>query len=355
MGTVVIHAGMPKTGSTSIQTWLRRHADFMRDTHRTSVVRVARAADGGASQFEAVPATVSINSISFLLLYHVTRQQGATAQELATLADDFVDTLGRSAADLGTVVVTAEGFASIFSAADEPFLRSLERLAQTHTVRIAYYVRPQHSAIEARWRQWGFRSELSPSEWVVEQADQLRYADTRDAASRLAPSVSFDVRPFRPDLLDCGNVVVDFAREFLGIDAPPGTDDLDENVGLSLDFANLLRGAPASLLNDPGVRVNAGGRQLKLGILGRSWGLEETESARESRDVVHRYAYAEFEVANRALIDALHWPTDSFVPPPGGGDSQVRALTDLDALWQPPASASARAYLYAALADLMTR
>jgi hypothetical protein len=354
VGTVVIHAGMPKTGSTSIQTWLRRHGQELRDIHDTSVVHVVRATDGGPSQFEAVPANRSINSISFLLQYHVARQQGATVQELAALADDFVDTLGRAASD-GSVVVSAEGFASVFGAADEPFLRSLDRLAQTQPVRIAYYVRPQHSAIEARWRQWGFRTELSPSEWVTEQADQLRYADTRDATRALAPSVSFEVRPFRPDLLVCGNVVVDFVRTFLGIVEPAGADDLDENVGLSLDFANLLRGAPASLLNDPGVRVNAGGRQLKLGLLGRSWGLEETAAACESRAVVHEYAYAEFEPRNQALIDALQWPTDTFVPVPDGGDSQVRALTDLDALWQPPESASARAYLYAALSDLMSR
>jgi hypothetical protein len=353
VGTVVIHAGMPKTGSTSIQTWLRSRAEQLRDVHGISIVHVVRA-DAGPAQFEAVPASLSINSISFLLLYHVARQQGATVHERTALADDFVDALDRSASDHGTIVVSAEGFASVFIAADEPFLQSLGRLAQTHTVRIAYYVRPQHTAIEARWRQWGFRTGMSPSDWVLDQADQLRYADTFDHVRRLAPGISFGVRPFRTDLLEGGNVVVDFAREFLRIEEPPGADDVHENVGLSLDFANLLRGAPASLLDDPGTRVNAGGRQLKLGILGRSWGLEESQAARDSRDLLHRYAYREFEPRNRALVADLHWPTESFVPLPAGG-SQVPALTDLDALWQPPVSEPARAYLYAALSDLMTR
>ena len=38
MGTVLLHAGMPKTGSTSIQTWLGRHATELRDAHGVAVV-----------------------------------------------------------------------------------------------------------------------------------------------------------------------------------------------------------------------------------------------------------------------------------------------------------------------------
>ena len=354
MGTVVLHAGMPKTGSTSIQTWLRAHARDLREKHDTAIVHVAASYEG-QTRFEALESGFTINSISFLLQYHLARQGSAGADELRALADDFVSALERSASDHGTVVVSAEGFATLFIAADEPFLQSLDRLAQRHTVRIAYYVRPQHTAIEARWRQWGFRNDLSPSDWVLDQADQLRYADTFDHVRRLAPGISFGVRPFRTDLLEGGNVVVDFAREFLCIQEPGGADDMLENVGLSLDFANLLRGAPASLIDDPGTNVNAGGRQLKLGILGRSWGLEESQAARDSRAVLHRYAYDEFEPRNRALVADLHWPTESFVSPPDERATPGSELIDLDELWKPRASQTARAYLYAALSDLMTR
>ena len=57
MGTVLIHSGMPKTGSTSIQTWLRRHATHLRevaphlspprdrDGRRTFPLRSRRSAD----------------------------------------------------------------------------------------------------------------------------------------------------------------------------------------------------------------------------------------------------------------------------------------------------------------------
>ena len=251
--------------------------------------------------------------------------------------------------------MSAEGFASLFIPGDVPFLRALDRLSQHHTVRVAYYVRPQHTAIEARWRQWGFRTEMSPSAWVLDQADQLRYADTVDLVRERAPGVSFEARPFRPDLLPGGSVVVDFAREFLRIDDPPGAADVYENVGLSLDFANLLRDAPALLLDDPGVRINAGGRQLALGMLGRSWNLPESRPARESRVVLQRYAYREFEARNRVLAADLGWPTEHFVPPPDDDAGSGGEPAELDELWKPHASATAREYLYAAPPDLMTQ
>ncbi len=354
MGTVLIHSGMPKTGSTSIQTWLRRHATHLREVHRISLLHVTETA-GGPSRFEAVEARMNVNTVSFVLRYHVTRQRPHATAELTALADDFVDVLDRAASEVGTVLLTAETFATLFLDVEEPFLRSLDRLAQRQTVRVAYYVRPQHTALEARWRQWGFRSEMSPSDWVLDQARQLRYADTVEAVRRLAPGISFDVRPFRPDLLEGGDVVVDFTRGFLKIDDAPGVENNNENPGLSLDFAILLRGAPKTLTEDPGTRMQTGARQLRLGMLGRTWNIDDSPAALESREVLQSYAHREFEPRNRDLIADLGWPTESFVPPPEETPPAGTDLTALDDLWTPHAPESARAYLYAALADLMTR
>lgn len=42
MGTVLIHSGRLKTGSTSIQRWLRMHATQLREAHRISIVHVLK-------------------------------------------------------------------------------------------------------------------------------------------------------------------------------------------------------------------------------------------------------------------------------------------------------------------------
>jgi uncharacterized protein len=59
--------------------------------------------------------------------------------------------------------------------------------------------------------------------------------------------------------------------------------------------------------------------------------------------------------ANRVLAADFGWATQSFVPPPPESAQSAGDLDALDDLWKPHASATARAYLYAALSDLMTR
>lgn len=80
MGTVLIHSGMRKTGSTSIQTWLRRHATHLREVHRISLLHVSETA-GGPSRFEVVEAPMNVHTVSFVLWYHVTRQRPPRAPE----------------------------------------------------------------------------------------------------------------------------------------------------------------------------------------------------------------------------------------------------------------------------------
>ena len=216
MAHIVLHAGMPKTGSTSIQTWLRAHADALRQTHHTTILRDATTLRDTERTtrvaFEPFDTGMSVTTVSFLMQYAVARDESERS-ELMALAQEFIDALDHAASRFQTVVLTSEAFAYLFAAGDEPFLRGLDKLAQRHTVRVAYYVRPQHSALEARWRQWGFRTGMNPTAWVLEQAAQLRYAETVSRVRELAPGIAFDVRPFRADLLAEGNVVVDFVRE----------------------------------------------------------------------------------------------------------------------------------------------
>jgi hypothetical protein len=116
-----------------------------------------------------------------------------------------------------------------------------------------------------------------------------------------------------------------------------------------------LRGAPATLTDDPGARIQTGARQAALGKLGRSWNITDSPAALRSRTVLQHYAYGEFEPRNRYLIADLGWPTESFVPPPEAPASPGTEPTALDRLWALPGSDSARAYLYASLTELITR
>jgi hypothetical protein len=353
IGSVLIHAGMFKTGSSSIQTWLRDNATELHDVHHITIVR-ENSGPAEMTRFEPFTGGRSVTTMAFLMQFHAGLQRSAPQEELSALVDGFIDGLDRVASTLGTVLLTAEGFTSLFSPANELFLQGLDRLAQLHEVRVAYYVRPQDGALESRWRQWGYRSELTPASWVASQADQLHYAGTVDLVNEVAPTVSFEVRPFRSDLLDGGNVITDFGHRFLRLDDPPRPIDHYENAGLPLDLAILLRGAPASLLATPGAAVETGRRQLELGLLGRSWAIAESPRALRSRQVLHRYAYDTFEEENGALARRLQWSIDSFISRPEASESHAGThLAELDQLWEPSGDETERAYLYAALSDLI--
>ena len=266
--------------------------------------------------------------------------------------NEFVESLDHQASTTGTVLLTSEFFSDLLVAGDETFLLGLEQLARVHGVRVAWYVRPQHAALEARWRQWGYRGDQEPSSWIRSESTKLHHDKNLEVISRTAPSVALELRPFRRDLLDGGDVVIDFVRQHLGLDAPTDAAEFHANPGLPLDFANLLRGAPTELIEDE--PIDMGLRQMKLGDLARHWDIPESSTVRRSRAILQRFAFEQFEAGNQRLLGTFNWPTDRFVEPPVEPRLDSTAdLSELDQLWEP--DPTAQAYLQAALAELAER
>jgi hypothetical protein len=348
--TVLIHAGMPKTGSTSIQAWLRLHHASLRDRYGVQILQEATAPDGSGYHLEPFSSAVHINANLFLVHYAGALNQKQSEADRQALAETFTAALDRAASELGTVLITSEGFSALFHRADAPFLGALDRLAEKRTVRVAYYVRPQHSALEARWREWGFRNGIPPSQWVQEQLLELHYRETLERVRALAPAIDFEMRLFRSDLLPDGNVVTDFASSFLRLDEPPDASGVNVNPGMPLDLVNRLRFAPRALLDTP-ARASGGWRQGELGPISQAWGVPESDEAVTSRRLLHRFAYESFEDDNRVMLAALSSPIPWFIPTPDIDDAIPfdELLGQLDRLWMPAADETTLAYLYAAL------
>lgn len=332
MGQVVIHAGRPKTGSTSVQAWLATRARWLWEQHGTRVV-VARVGTPGSSARELTLATPRLPRLEAGRLAKLYDARGARHE----LDEQLIGQLDARARRARLTVVSSEALAAGLHRLDEGFLSRLDELGQRHELRVAYYVRPQHTALEAAWRQWGFRSDQAPSRFVALRSGQLEYLDTWLGVRERAPSVSFEVRPFRPDLLRGGNVIDDFAGHFLGLTAAttlsapfPGTW---RNRGLPLDVANVLGRLPPGLLWRPG----HGNRRLDaVRALIAHLDVPESEAARRSRLVLQSYAHRRFEDGNRTLISQLGWPTEAFVPPVDGDQADATLdVSCLDELWSP--------------------
>jgi hypothetical protein len=233
-------------------------------------------------------------------------------------------------------------------------LGHLDALARAHSVRVAYYVRPQHSWLESAWLQWGFRDSRPPDLWLRRQQSRLAYLQISDEVRRAAPHLSFEMRPFRMDLLDGGNVVSDFARVILGLRdlAPGATPQRWSNRSIPLEMAILLRDAPRGMFWS-NMHDNKRFYPLKKMIL--QWKIPQTEAADRSRRVLQRYAHATFESDNQRLVKELGWNTDYFVPPTDGSEEASDAgLAELNVLWRSAASEAERQILYCALQQLLS-
>jgi hypothetical protein len=347
MGTIIMHAGMPKAGSSSVQRWVETHVELVRQ-HRVEPMK-ARVLDGADDVVLQRYERKGMSSGQFVRTY-VRRDDPALVTSFCRLLDE-------AARGTSTVLVSCEAFGNLLTEADRPFLDGLESLASSHRVRVACYLRPQHTHFEAAWKQWGFRSGRLPSDFLGQVADRLDYLRTLRNVADLAPSVELVLRPFRRDLLDGGNIVVDFAGRFLGIDdLPPGSETWWANPGLPLDLANLLRDAPVGLFftgahNDPAYK------RLKRAV--DDWTVVDSEKAQRSRVVLQAYARAQFEPSNVELIRELGWRTDHFVPPIDEAASALLGdlepkLDVLDELWEPDASPAERHYFIAALEAAVT-
>jgi hypothetical protein len=326
MARIVFHMGMPKTGSTSIQHWLRTNRDSLRQQGFTVVVAPKTA----SGEIAFVPYR-SGPVVSSWIVASVVSAPAVHAEVVET----FVDALIAAADRYGNVVITGESFATLFRAAGST-LSPMQRLSERHEPRIAYYARPQHTSLEALWRQAGYRTGARPSAYVERGASNFHYAATQKRVHAAAPGLRFAPSPFRPDLLESGDVVVDFARRFLGVEA----EEVEwANPGLPLEAINVLNAAPNGMFwaeSFGNVRIG------KIKQLLADHPLPEDDRIALSRRVLRKYAHERYAAENAKL----GW--HDFVPKPEDAE-ELPGIEALDELWEPQASPAERALLFRAL------
>jgi hypothetical protein len=352
MASIIFHAGMSKTGSTSIQDWLKANLQLLQSRGIQSM-RIEQPVP--TDTVVLVPSTKANATSKFL----------PAARDPATrpqVAQRICEQLDAHATDADVLVVSSESYEVFFNDAANvkelsvrgpSVLGHLEELARAHSVRVAYYVRPQHSWLESAWLQWGFRDARPPDVWLRRQRSRLEYLQISNAIRQAAPHLSFEMRPFRSDLLEGGDVVSDFAGVFLGLDdlAPTVTRERWSNRSIPLEMAVMLREAPRGMFWS-NMHDNKTFYPLKRLVL--QWKLPRTATAARSREVLQRYAHATFEPDNQQLIGQLGWDTEYFVAPAESAEAASDVgLEELNVLWKSTASAAERQLLFKALQQLL--
>ena len=334
MTEIIIHAGMPKTGSTSLQRWLVENAERLQNEQGIQILAPSnptRPDPTGRLQLEPYE---SGNVNSGLV---------AKGWGLTTFAPEvplrFLAELGDLATQFARVLLTGEGLSRFLWTANEQVLAGFQDLARRHNVRVAYYVRPQHTALEAMWREDGFLRSPGPREAIIYRLRQLHYLRTLEALATHAPDLDFVLCPFRSDLLVRRNVIDDFATRFLGIEEE--CPRIEINRSLPLRLVNALRHAPDGVFRSGETELYP---RAQLRRVAARLDLPSTPEIRRSRRILQRFCHEEFEAENQNLIRRLSWPTTTFVPNvklDGPWD-----ISELDTLWTPTESSSELDDLY---------
>lgn len=218
--SVVMHFGMPKTGTTSIQLSLMRRLSDPR-FHYIKLV-YANGSYAIANAFKTEPAK-----------FHRHRKQGTSPDELRRLRHESLDSLTRElqAAAGRTAILSAE----VVFTFDVPELDALCRfLGQHGRVTAVGYVRPPKEFIESTFQQ------LVKGGRAIFGVDKLfpRYRARLEKFDVVLGRESTRIRLFNRASFPGGCVVQDFCGR-LGI-AFPAQDVIRHNEALSRDAVSLL-------------------------------------------------------------------------------------------------------------------
>ncbi len=325
---------MPKTGSTSLQRWLADNAERLQTEAGVRIlVATNRTRRNPSRRVQLEPyESGTINSGLVLRAWGLTHFTPEVPLRFLTELDEL-------ATQFGTVLVTAEGLSRLFWTVDEQVLGGFQDLARRHTVRVAYYVRPQPTALEAMWKEDGFLRSPGPHQAIIDRLPRLHYLQTLEAVATHAPDLDFVVCPFRSDLLLRGNVIDDFASTFLGVEEE--CPRIAVNPSLSLRLVNALRCAPDGVFRNGETELYS---RAKLRRVAAALDMPSTPEIRRSRRVLQRFCHEVFEAENQQLIRKLSWPTEAFVP--NVKVEEPWDISELDTLWTPVESSSELADLH---------
>ena len=222
---IIIHAGMHKTGSSSIQSSLYK----LRGT-----------------QLDYVPWTGPNHSGLFTVMFEdapetlpLFKRKSVTPEEVQGLKDmwsrKFKRTLRRNTADTPDrpVLFSAEAI----SGASEETVQRMADFVRSHAkeVRVVAYVRPPISFMTS-----AFQQRLKNGHKYNFRALRLwpYYRDRFEKLDRIFGRENVTLKVFSRDRLDQGDVVLDFAAE-IGVDLDPSQVERS-NESLSLEAAGLF-------------------------------------------------------------------------------------------------------------------
>lgn len=176
---MVIHCGMTKTGSTTIQTVLRNHAETLSEHGLTTLVDSCDSASGqvylpDASTFLEPSARGSslININSFYYQYRRRRANagvGSAQRILGRLKEAILE----KADTRGTVVVSGESLEASLAYRDDLLANVLQELADSVDVELVVFTRAVEDHVLSSWQEFSWARGEPLDVWIGKYRDRV--------------------------------------------------------------------------------------------------------------------------------------------------------------------------------------
>ena len=234
---LILHIGLSKTGSSSIQRVLAARRPDMRKQG------VHFAESPGWANHALLPAAV-VSHPRILWGYHPATWEGmAPAARIARFRDEFAAEMAGLPDDVDRVLITAEQIGGVLRL-DEEVQRLADLLERYFdTVKVVVYLRRQDQHAASAYTEWlrgGVLREPGLPDGGIEEHPEYDYGGLLDRWARAFGQAAIVPRIFARDRLVDGDVIADFLS-VAGLTLPPLEEDANRQSNPSLS-------APAQLL-----------------------------------------------------------------------------------------------------------
>ncbi|MEM7470916.1 MAG: hypothetical protein AAF340_06135 [Pseudomonadota bacterium] len=187
MGQIWLHIGSPKTGTTSLQGFLNDNQERLRDEARVNFMQAGRS--------------------------HIAHNQLASAARMGETTKLFEQIEAEVDADPDAQhVMSSELLFNPFTT--RKFTQSVPDSLKGGRTKVICYIRRQDTYLEALYKQFLKNSRIDPDRqaFLADAHRLVRYFDVINAYGRAFGPENILLRPFSPNRLKGGDIVLDFAE-----------------------------------------------------------------------------------------------------------------------------------------------